>query len=127
MFWFVFIFALFIYGVCHIAHYFRMKAVESGESKIGLFAQSICPFCRKCKISMFVMVVFLLFTAFLMGYSEGRITEWSFLLLNHNEWTVIHVIIGIFFAITFVTYFYIHTEAITTGFKRLFRFKFIIR
>jgi hypothetical protein len=122
MFWFIFIFALLAYGVCHVANVYRQKSLENGESKIGLFEPSICPFCKKCKLFVFVSFVITLFTAILITFSGDSLSEWSFLALDHNSWEIVHIIIGLTFVITLLIYFYIHTEALTAGLKRLFKF-----
>lgn len=123
MFWFIFIFALFAYGFCHLTYVYRERAISSGESKIGLFEPSICPFCRKCK--RFILLTFLLtvFTAVIVSYSQGTIDEWTFLTLNHSSWEIIHVVLGLFFVSTLLIYFYIHYEALTAGLRRLTRLK----
>ncbi len=123
MFWFVFIFALLAYGACHLSYVYRKKAVETGESKIGLFEPSICPFCRKCKYFIFVTFVITLFTTLIVSYHHGSLRDWSFLSLDYNSWEVVQVIIGILFFISVIIYFYIHFEVLTSGLKRLFRIK----
>ena len=125
MFWFIFVFALFAYGFCHFANVHRQKAVVSGESKIGLFEPSICPFCRKCKKFVLLSFAITVFTAIIVSYSQGSLDDWSFLALDHSSWEIIHVIIGILFIVTLLTYFYVHSEAFTAGFKRLFKIKMI--
>jgi hypothetical protein len=125
MFWFVFIFALLAYGICHVASVYRHKALDNGESKIGLFEPSICPFCRKCKAFVFITFVITVFTAFVMSYPGQVISESGFLSLNHNTWEIVHIITGAFFLVTLSVYFYIHLEAFAAGLKKLFRFKLV--
>ena len=125
MFWFIFIFALFAYGVCHLTNVYRQKAIESGESKFGLFEPINCPFCRKCKkfiISTFAITVF---TAIIVSYSQGNLDDWSFLALDHTSWEIIHVIIGILFVMALLIFYYIHMEAVAAGLKRLLRIKMV--
>jgi hypothetical protein len=123
MFWFIFIFALFAYGICHLTYVYRQRAINSGEAKIGLFEPSICPFCRKCK--RFILGTFLatVFTAFIVSYSQGTIDQWSFLTLSHTSWEIIHVVLGLIFVMTLLIYFYIHNEYVTAGLKKLLRFR----
>jgi len=123
MFWFVFIFALLAYGACHITYIYRNKAVESCESKIGLFQPNICPVCRKCKYFIFVTFVITVFTTLIVSYPQENLTGWSFLSLDHNSWEIVQVIIAILFFISVIIYFYIHFEVLTSGIKRLFHIK----
>jgi len=125
MFWFVFIFALLAYGVCHLTYVYRKKALDSGESKIGLLRSNICPVCRKCKYFVFVSFVITVFTALIVSYSQGTLNDWSFLSFNHSSWEIVHVIIGILFFCSVVIYFYIHAEVLTLGFKKLFHLKIL--
>ena len=121
MFWFIFIFALLAYGMCHITYVYRKRAIESGESKIGLFESSICPACRNCKKFIFVSFAITVFTALIVSYPKGELRDWSFLSINQSSWELIHIIIGILFAISVIVYFYIHAEELASGFKKLFR------
>ena len=123
MFWFVFIFALLAYGTCHLTYVYRQKAVDSGESKIGLFGSSICPACRKCKYFIYVSFVITIFTALIVSYPQGNLSDWSFLSLNHSSWELILVLIGILFICSLAIYFYIHIEVLTSGFKKLLHIK----
>jgi len=125
MFWFVFIVALLAYGTCHLACIYREKAVESGESKIGLFSRSVCPVCHKCKLFMFFSFIITIFTAFIVAYSRGKTDDWSFFALGYNSWELIHILIGLLFVIAVVIYFYIHYEAFAAGFKKLFHIKIL--
>jgi len=123
MFWFVFIFALIAYGACHTTYVYRKKAVESGESKIGLFEPSICPACRKCKYFVLVTFFITIFTTLIVSYPQGQLEDWSFLALNHNSWELVQVLIGIVFFISVIIYYYIHFEVLTSGLKKLFHSK----
>lgn len=123
MFWFVFIFALLAYGTCHLASVYRERAIESGESKIGLFRHSICPTCQKCKIFVLISFIITVFTAFIVAYSRGNDPDMSFFTLGHGTWELIHVFIGLLFVIALVIYFYIHYEALAAGFKKMFQLK----
>ncbi len=125
MFWFVFIFALLAYGMCHVVSVYRHKALDIGESKIGLFEPSICPFCRKCKLFILITFVITVLTAFLTSYSGGKLSDWSFLSLDHNSWEIVHIIIGLAFVISLFIYFYIHYEAVAAGLKKLNKTKLI--
>lgn len=119
MFWFVFIFALLSYGICQLAYVYRKRALETGESKIGLFSPSICSVCRKCKYFIFCSFIITVFTALIVSYTGGNLEEWSFFLLDHNSWELIHVIIAVLFICSVALYFYVHQEVLTTGLKKL--------
>jgi hypothetical protein len=123
MFWFVFIFALLAYGTCHLASVYREKAIESGESKIGLFGRSVCPVCQRCKLFVFFSFIITLFTAFIVAYSRGKSPDWSFFALSYGSWELIHIFIGLLFVIAVIIYFYIHYEALAAGFKKMFHLK----
>ena len=125
MFWFVFIFALLAYGICHVANVYRHKAIDNGESKIGFFEPSTCPFCRRCKLFVFITFTITVITAILTSYSRPMLSDWSFLSLDHESWEIVHILVGLAFLITLVIYFYIHYEALTAGLKRIFRLKLI--
>jgi len=123
MFWFVFIFALLVYGICHIANMYREKAILSGENKIGLFEDSKCPFSRKCKNLAFLAFIVSFLTAFIVYYSEHLGDDWNFLTLNHASWESIHISMVLLWVIAISIFTYIHFEAFAAGLRKVLHIK----